>query len=75
MLSQAIASRFAHEQGAAEERQRITSVMHDNIGVQLLGALHSRDPVRKDELIRDTPRRLARDHQQQRWRAADPGRT
>jgi two-component system sensor histidine kinase DevS len=28
--------------------------MHDNIGVQLLGALHSRDPVRKDELIRDT---------------------
>lgn len=54
MLSQAIASRFAHEQGAAEERQRITSDMHDNIGVQLLGALHSRDPVRKDELIRDT---------------------
>lgn len=54
MLSQALASRFAHEQGAAEERQRITSDMHDNIGVQLLGALHSRDPVRKDELIRDT---------------------
>lgn len=54
ILSQALASRFAHEQGAAEERQRITSDMHDNIGVQLLGALHSRDPVRKDELIRDT---------------------
>lgn len=54
MLSYAIDSRIAHEQGAAEERQRITSDMHDNIGVQLLGALHSRDPARKDELIRDT---------------------
>lgn len=54
MLDHAIASRLAHEQGVAEERQRITSDMHDNIGVQLLGALHSRDPVRKDELIRDT---------------------
>jgi signal transduction histidine kinase len=54
MLDHAIASRLAHEQGVAEERQRITSDMHDHIGVQLLGALHSRDPVRKDELIRDT---------------------
>lgn len=54
MLSHAIASRLAHERGVAEERQRITSDMHDNIGVQLLGALHSRDPARKDELIRDT---------------------
>ena len=36
---------------------RITSDMHDNIGVQLLGALHSRDPVRKDELI---PREMYR---------------
>jgi two-component system sensor histidine kinase DevS len=54
MLSHAITSRLAHEQGVAEERQRITSDMHDNIGVQLLGALHSRDPDRKDELIRDT---------------------
>lgn len=54
MLSHAIDSRVAHEQGASEERQRITSDMHDNIGVQLLGALHSPDPIRKDELIRDT---------------------
>lgn len=54
MLDHAIASRVAHEHGVAAERQRITSDMHDNIGVQLLGALHSRDPVRKDELIRDT---------------------
>lgn len=54
MLDHAIASRLAHEHGVAAERQRITSDMHDNIGVQLLGALHSRDPVRKDELIRDT---------------------
>lgn len=54
MLAHAIESRIAYEQGAAQERQRITSDMHDNIGVQLLGALHSRDPARKDELIRDT---------------------
>ncbi|MBK6707551.1 MAG: ATP-binding protein [Sphingomonadales bacterium] len=54
MLDHAIASRLAYEQGVAKERQRITSDMHDNIGVQLLGALHSRDTARKDELIRDT---------------------
>src|SRR5690606_21424749 len=33
---------------------RIARDMHDNIGVQLVGALHSRQPVRKDTLIRET---------------------
>jgi len=54
MLGHAMDSRIAYEQGAAAERGRITRDMHDNIGVQLLGALHSRDAARKDELIRDT---------------------
>jgi signal transduction histidine kinase len=54
MLAHAMDSRVAYEQGAAAERGRITRDMHDNIGVQLLGALHSRDAARKDELIRDT---------------------
>lgn len=54
MLAHAMDSRIAYEQGAAEERGRITRDMHDNIGVQLLGALHSRDTARKDALIRDT---------------------
>jgi signal transduction histidine kinase len=54
MLTHAMDSRTAFERGAAEERGRIIRDMHDNIGVQLLGALHSRDAARKDELIRDT---------------------
>lgn len=54
MLDHAMNSRIAYERGAAAERGRITRDMHDNIGVQLLGALHSRDAARKDELIRDT---------------------
>lgn len=54
MLSQLIESRRAYEAGVAEERQRINRDMHDNIGVQLLGALHSPAPARKDALIRRT---------------------
>lgn len=54
MLSQLIESRRAYEVGAAEERARINRDMHDNIGVQLLGALHSPAPARKDALIRRT---------------------
>lgn len=54
MLTHAMNSRITFEQGAAEERGRITRDMHDNIGIQLLGALHSTDIARKDALIRDT---------------------
>lgn len=43
-----------YQAGVDEERQRINRDMHDNIGVQLLGALHSRTPERKDSLIRQT---------------------
>jgi signal transduction histidine kinase len=38
----------------AEERRRIARDMHDNIGAQLLGALHSRETERKDTMIRET---------------------
>lgn len=54
MLAHALDSRTAYEKGAIAERGRIARDMHDNIGVQLLGALHSREPVRKDTLIRET---------------------
>lgn len=54
MLDQAAASRRAYEMGAAEERARIAQDMHDNIGIQLTGALHSGSAARKDALIRET---------------------
>ncbi len=54
MLTHAIASQNAHEKGATEERMRIARDMHDNMGAQLLSALHSDTPERKDTLIRET---------------------
>ncbi len=54
MLAHAIASRDAHEKGATEERLRIARDMHDNMGAQLLSALHSETRERKDTLIRET---------------------
>ncbi len=54
MLAHAIASRDAHEKGATEERLRIARDMHDNMGAQLLSALHSDTRERKDTLIRET---------------------
>lgn len=50
--AQFIERRRAYEAGAAEERLRINRDMHDNVGVQLLGALHTSDSPRKDALIR-----------------------
>ncbi|WP_116655116.1 sensor histidine kinase [Pelagibacterium sediminicola] len=54
MLANALDSREAYEKGVAEERVRIARDIHDNIGVQLMGALHSRDYGRKDLMIRET---------------------
>jgi len=54
MLVHALESRQSYERGVAEERERIARDMHDNIGVQLLGALHSKETRRKDVLIRET---------------------
>jgi len=54
MLAHALESRAAYEKGVAEERWRIARDIHDNIGVQLMGALHSHDAARKDMMIRET---------------------
>lgn len=54
MLLHTIASGTAHEKGVSEERQRIARDIHDNIGSQLLSALHSHDVDRKDDMIRET---------------------
>jgi len=54
MAAQFVERRRAYEAGAEQERQRINRDMHDNIGAQLLGALHSQDGGRKDALIRQT---------------------
>ncbi len=47
-------SRTAYDRGAAFERSRIARDIHDNIGAQLLTALHAPPGNRKDELIRAT---------------------
>jgi signal transduction histidine kinase len=54
LMTHAEASRDAYDRGVAEERGRIARDMHDNIGAQLLGALHSADHDRKDLMIRET---------------------
>lgn len=45
---------LARDRAVEEERARIDRDVHDNIGVQLLGALHSDQRERKDALIRQT---------------------
>lgn len=54
MLEHALASHASFNNGVTEERGRIARDMHDNIAAQLLAALHSSDPERKDSTIRDT---------------------
>lgn len=47
-------SRDAYDQGVDVERARISRDVHDNIGAQLLSALHTPEGPRKDDLLRDT---------------------
>lgn len=47
-------SRAAYETGVTEERGRIARDVHDNIGAQLLSALHTPEEGRKDAVLRDT---------------------
>ncbi len=54
MLDRTISRQRERDQAVEMERSRINRDMHDNIGVQLLGALHSPDRDRKDSLIRQT---------------------
>ncbi|MDR6307283.1 sensor histidine kinase [Pacificitalea manganoxidans] len=46
-------SAAAFQRGVTTERDRISRDMHDNIGAQMLSALHSSDAGRKNELLRD----------------------
>lgn len=54
LLRHIIDNRNEYARGVSEERHRIARDMHDNIGAQLMSALHNKDPERKDTLIRET---------------------
>ncbi|ESQ77113.1 ATP-binding protein [Asticcacaulis sp. AC402] len=54
LMRHAEESRGAYDRGVSEERTRIARDIHDNIGAQLLRALHSGAAERKDAMIRDT---------------------
>jgi signal transduction histidine kinase len=54
MLAVVAESRKSYERGVATERGRIARDIHDNIGAQLMTALHSPAAERKDMVIRET---------------------
>lgn len=54
LLRHIIDNRSDYAKGVSEERHRIARDMHDNIGAQLMSALHNTNPERKDTLIRET---------------------
>ncbi|MCF8473977.1 MAG: hypothetical protein K9G26_04705 [Emcibacter sp.] len=54
LIQHIIDNRSEYSKGVNEERQRIAQDMHDNIGAQLLGALHNQNTERKNTLIRET---------------------
>ncbi|KCZ47522.1 sensor histidine kinase [Hyphomonas pacifica] len=51
---QVLESRTAYDRGVSAERIRIARDLHDNIGAQLMRALHSDAPDKKDSRIRET---------------------
>lgn len=53
MLRHVIDSRHAYERGVRVERDRIARDIHDNIGAQLLSALHSREADRREIVLRE----------------------
>ncbi len=54
MLRHVVDSRDAYQKGVSVERARIARDMHDNIGAQLVTALHSAEREQKDNLIRES---------------------
>lgn len=54
MLSAAAGSRRAYQTGVLTERGRIARDLHDNVGAQLMTALHSPEAAHKDIVIRET---------------------
>jgi two-component system, NarL family, sensor histidine kinase DevS len=64
----------AYLQAVNAERSRINRDMHDNIGVLLLSALHSKEGSRKDHLIRQTLtdlRQIIANPDQSNWQLPD----
>jgi signal transduction histidine kinase len=57
-LSDLLERHHAYEVAVSEERSRINRDIHDNVGVLLMGALHSDAVSRKDVLIRQTLKEL-----------------
>jgi signal transduction histidine kinase len=54
ILQHGLENLAAYRRGVTEERGRMTRDMHDNIGAQLLSALHSSDVEAKDTKIRES---------------------
>lgn len=54
LITHALKSSDAREQGVRQERTRIARDLHDNIGAQLLRTLHTADLPRKDAIISET---------------------
>ncbi|MEM5500352.1 ATP-binding protein [Ahrensia kielensis] len=54
LITHALDSSDAREQGIRQERTRIARDLHDNIGAQLLRTLHTPDLQRKDTVISET---------------------
>ncbi len=54
MLDYAFEARQAYEAGILEERKRISRDLHDNVGSQLVNALHQPENNDKNEMIRST---------------------
>ncbi len=52
MLRHVFESRQAYEKGVSVERGRIGRDIHDNIGAQLLSALHTREEGRREDVLR-----------------------
>lgn len=52
LMNKAEAARVSREQGAIEERRRITRDIHDDVGARLLMLIHSSDDPKQTELAR-----------------------
>jgi two-component system, NarL family, sensor histidine kinase DevS len=73
-IDESLQMHHAYLQAVNAERSRINRDMHDNIGVLLLSALHSKEGSRKDHLIRQTLtdlRQIIANPDQSNWQLPD----